>query len=92
MGWAAWSFSSHVVKMRKLPALCRGNHQHCVEEILNDVANLKIKFYGEKLLLPRRMKTNPIKGRKKQKQKKTQNNLGHSGENIMQNSISLESK
>lgn len=71
MGWAAWSFSSHVVKMRKLPALCRGNHQHCVEEILNDVANLKIKFYGEKLLLPRRMKTNPIKGRKKTKQKKT---------------------
>lgn len=50
--------------------MCRGNHQHCVEEILNDVANLKIKFYGEKLLLPRRMKTNPIKGRKKKKQKK----------------------
>ena len=40
-----------------------GHYQHCVEEILNDVANLN----KEEIVSLRRMKTNPVKEKKQSK-------------------------
>ena len=71
MWQTAWSFSSHVVKLRKLLALWR-----------NNVVNLNKTKFNREISSLRRMKT-PTKGIKRE----GSTLIGHYRQNTMQNSI-----